>query len=45
MDMRQDCEVCGEFVPCKDGICTECRLEGHGDETTKEGEEKEAQED
>jgi hypothetical protein len=42
--MRQDCEVCGEFVQCKDGICSDCRLEGYEDETTEEVEKKEGQE-
>ena len=36
--MRQDCDICGEYAECKKGICAECLLEGHGDETTKEGE-------
>ena len=44
--MRQDCEVCGEFVECNSkGICTECLLEGHGDETSEEIEEEEGKED
>jgi len=46
--MRQDCEICGEYAECnKKGICAECLLEGHEDETSKEGEgeTEEAEED
>jgi len=42
--MRQDCEVCGEYAECKNGICTECLLEEHDDETTEETEKEETQE-
>ncbi len=44
--MRQDCERCGEYAECKDGICNDCLLEDNGDETTekREGEEEEAEE-
>jgi hypothetical protein len=43
--MRQDCESCGDFVECdEDGICADCRLEGHGDETTEETEKEETEE-
>ena len=42
--MRQDCDICGEFTQCRDGICDQCRLEGHEDETTEEGKKEEAEE-
>ena len=43
--MRQDCEICGEFAICnEDGICADCKLEGHGDETTEETQKEEDKE-
>jgi hypothetical protein len=41
--MRQECELCGEYVECKDGVCGECRLEGYEDETSEETEKKEVE--
>ena len=44
--MRQDCESCGDFVECdKSGVCADCRLEGHGNETSEETEKEEVEED
>lgn len=42
--MRQDCDICGEFVQCENGICADCRAEGHEDEVTKAPEKEEDEE-
>lgn len=42
--MREDCEGCGEFAECKDGLCVECRLEGIEDETSEETQKEEDKE-
>ena len=41
--LRQDCDVCGEYAECENGICAECLLEEQDDETAKEDEKEEAE--
>jgi hypothetical protein len=42
--MRQECELCGEYAICEDGVCNDCRLEKtieedkDYDSSSKEGE-------
>jgi hypothetical protein len=46
--MRQECEVCGEFAHCKDGICNDCLLEKlseeYNDDPSEEVEKEETEE-